>query len=297
VDYPPNCGTTDLTVAGQKSQGELGAFYRDFLVRELGFLPEGMDPGLLGLRSSYPDCAFRAAESFLSSLYPPMRPSEFLEITTGSAYADPLYIDFAGICGNLTDAWAKFTSSELFAQRKENAARVYAQLFGRLNKTIDGTNWLFVGDWASSAFCGGQPLPDEVTDEVFDQAIKDWALYSWGPLNQTRGVGASAILRQLFGAIDTSLSGGSREKFWLYSGHEKTLVALLSALGVNGDFLLPFRSHLAVEIWQVSGHRKARFVLNGSPVGIDLFGGESLVSYGDLKARLDPYLHYCTVFD
>jgi acid phosphatase len=297
VDYPPTCGVSDLTVQGMRSQTELGSFYRDFLVNEMKFLPSDISPSILNLRSSYPDNAFRSAESFLNSFYPPAHPGEFLEITTGSAYADPLYIDYDGICGDITAAWKSFTGSALFEERKEQAKTVYKALFEKLNKTIDDTNWMKVGDWATSAFCGGQPLPGEVTDEVFAQAIADLALFSWGPLNQTRGVGASAILRQLFSAFDESLAGRSPEKFFLFSGHEATLVALLSTIGVRRQSVSPFMSHLAVEVWAVGGVQKVRFVLNGDPVGIDLFGGESLVEYKQLKDALDPYLHYCTAFD
>jgi acid phosphatase len=209
---------------------------------------------ILSLRSSYAECAFRSAKSFLNTFSPPARPSEFLEITTGSLYADQLSIDYSGICGDINDAWTKFNNSALFKGRK----------------LIDHTNWIFVGDWILSAFCGGQPLPDEVTKSVFAHAIADWALYLWGPLNETRGVGASAILRPLFATIDDRLSSQIPEKFFLFSGHETPIAALLNALGVQMETVPPFRSHLALEIWAVDGTQKARFVLNGEPVPIDL---------------------------
>jgi acid phosphatase len=225
-----------------------------------------------------------------------VRPNEILEITTGSAYADPLYVDYSGICPELKAVWTNFTNSEEFSVRKSQAERVYAELFVKLNKTMDDTNWLFVGDWLASAFCGEQAMAN-VTDEVFQQAIDDWAFYNWGPFNRTRGVGGAAILRQLFEGIDKSLSGESSEKLFLFVGNHRTLVALLNTIGVQREDLLPFESHLGVEIWGIGGTQKVRFILNGDPIGLDLFDGESLVDYGELKRRLEPFLGYCTVFD
>jgi hypothetical protein len=44
---------------------------------------------------------------------------------------------------------------------------------------------------------------------------------------------------------------------------------------------------LAIEIWKIGDEQNAKFVLNGEPMGIDLFDGEALVDYGDWNHFLD----------
>ncbi|OHT06690.1 histidine acid phosphatase [Tritrichomonas foetus] len=305
VEFPPNCQTGDLLLQGMEQHHELGEFYRNYLVEELHFLPKLVHPELMKLRSSFVERTFRSAESFLAGFYPPVTPGERLSIITGTDSSDFLYPD-AYFCSDLMKDWEKFTSSEKFIERREKARVLYKDLYNRLNLTFDGENWLYIGDYLNTMTCTNQELPDfvkeVVTDELFEQTQKDIAYYSYGHYSIRRGVGASAILRDLFNNIDAQLEGKAEERFFLYSAHDSTLASILSAFGIYSEELPTYRSHLAFEIWENEANDKGgskekyvRVVFNGEPIVLDQENKNVFVKYSDLKLELAQagVLDYC----
>jgi acid phosphatase len=273
---------------------ELGTFYRDYLVTELHFLPSEVNLASINLRSSYVDRTFRSAVSFVSGLYPPVAPGEELTITSGTSPYDPLLPDYR-VCMDLSNDWDTFQSSTEFISRRNAAEILYAPVYDNLNETFTNLNWMFLGDWLGSAFCSGQVLPDYVTDEIFNQSIRDLAFFSYGLFNVSRGNGGGPILREIFRSIDAALNGETRERFFLYSAHDSSVAAVLSTFGFNRDEMPRYRSHLAVEVWEAEGGGvSVRFVWDGEEVPIDLMGWESFVDYQELRDVLDPFMQSCS---
>jgi acid phosphatase len=294
IEFPPNCRADDITLQGMQEIRALGAFYRGYLIDNLHFLPRDLDSSLLNLRATYVDRTFRAAESFLGTFYPPARPGELMTITTGSDYLDYLSVDYA-LCRDLSNAWAQFQNSSVYRRRADAAQRLYAALFAELNVTMDGTNWMYLGDWLASAYCGGQKIPSNVTDAIFDQALKDAAFYTWGPMNEARGVAGSAIFRELFRVVDAGFAGHTKEKFFLFSASDAAIVALISTLGVYKEQRPRYRSHLGVEFWKsANAEVSVRFVWDGVAQPVN---GQEIIKYTDLKTFLQPYLNYCKEYE
>ena len=229
----------------------------------------------------------------MSEFYPPAKPGEELDIITGTPYHEPLYPDY-GQCTYLSEQWAKFIKEPEFAKRSQQAERIYGSIFDKLNITKDGINWMFIGDWLYSYYCNDQDLPDYVTDEMVDQALLDVAWYSYGFFDYTPGANGASIWRVALRDFDALLNEKTKKKFWMYSAHDSTIAAVLNSFGISGKYLPPYRSHLAIELWQKGDNEPyLRLVLNGDVVKIPAKDAE-LIKYSEAKELLKPSVEkYC----
>ena len=297
-EFPPNCNPGDLLLEGMLQHRELGEFYRRWLIEDLHFLPNLLHPELLHLRATYVGRTFKSAESFMTGLYPPATPGEILTIETGSEVAEPL-LPLPDLCGDVKSEYKKWVASEEFKARAENRRELYKPIYALRNMTWDGENWMFIGDYVMMSHCSGQELPDAFTDEIKDASQKDIAYYTYGLFNRTRGLGASAVMRELLRVIQRAINGETQERFILFSSHDMTVAAVLHMLTGEYKEVLPrFRSHLATEIWKTSsGELQIRFVHDGEPVPVELLGGATLNSFDAFVKAFEPYKNFCLEYE
>ncbi|KAH0796056.1 histidine acid phosphatase [Histomonas meleagridis] len=296
VQYPPNCQPGELVVDGMRQHHELGIYHQLYYGEQLRFIPKLIDPELLNLRSSYVERTFRSGESYMYGLYPPVQPGESITFTTGTATVDPISPSYDS-CSDLMNDWNKFISTPEYIARRENARRIYKPIYDALNRTFADVDWMFIGDLLASYICNGQPLPTYITEEIIAQSKKDIAYYSYGLYNITRGNAGSGIWREYFRNTNSQLNGETKKKFWVYSGHDTTIMAMLSTLGIYKEELPPFRSHLAVELWEINNEKYVRLDYNGELVPIDFAGGNELVKYSEFEEKMKQYLVYCKEYE
>lgn len=291
--FEPSCHGGELTLQGMRQHAELGKFYRKYLVDELGFLPKKFDKDLIGLRSSKVERCIKSLQSFVSELYPPAAPGEELEIITGSANHEPLYPS-SKQCKYLSEAFDNFTKSEEFNKRKEAGLKVYGELFTKLNITKDTLNWMFVGDFIYSYVCNDHDIPEWLTDDMVKQATTDVSYFAYGFFDYTPGYNGASIWRAVLRGFDAFLEKRSTKKFWMYSAHDTTIGAALNSFGITDNKLPPFRSHMAMELWEDSKKDVyIRLVLNGEPVIIPSEKTD-VIKYARFKELLhESVTNYC----
>jgi hypothetical protein len=128
---------------------------------------------------------------------------------------------------------------------------------------------------------------------MFETAINDTAFCGAGFASRYPEDEIGSIWRVLLKEIDELLSGNSRTRFWLNTGHDVTITAILVALGyVNLSGWPPYRSHLAVELYD-GDVPSLRFVYNGK---ILLVGGQDRVSLPRFKMMIAESLSHCLVY-
>lgn len=292
VEFPPNCQPGDLTVQGMEQHQKLGAKYREYLIDKYNFLPENIDNTLLNLHSTFDDSTFRSAESFLSTFYPPMRPFENIEIYTGTDSGDFLQ-PTASFCKDLKDAFSSFKASNDFQTKKQQSSIIYQKFFENYNKTIDETNWLYIGDSLSSYYCTDQVFPEVVTNEVFEQAMKDYAYSLYGWLGEKSGAAAAPMLREIINKIDDQIKNGAPERFHLYSVNSTAIAGIINAFGVSEDHAPFFASHINVEIWKTQESKYVlRIIYNGDEINIGEEG--SRIEFNAFKTFVAKYLSFCS---
>jgi acid phosphatase len=294
--FRPNCENGELIIQGMDQHRELGNFYRKWLVNDTKFLNPWFDKTQVSIRASKVERCQRSAVSFMNGFYPPAKPGEKVDFVTGSDYREYLW-PAPGGCKDMQDMWNDFVATDEFKARKENAMKLYADIYKNISLTPSEDNWMFIGDWISSYLCTNQEVPlVTLTDEIITQGLKDIAYYSYGYFGTHRAYAASAIWRAIFRDIDDYLGKkATSTKFRLYSAHDTTIIALLVSLGFKDEALPPFRSHFAIELWRKNGKYILRNVFNGEPVSIDFMDGKKEVEYQKLKETMASRgdLNYC----
>lgn len=287
IPFPKNCAKGQLTLDGMRQLKELGAFYHKELVLKRHFLPEYYDPNLVDFRATYSDRAIRSLTSFLVGLYPNADdPDEIITFLTGTLSGrEPLNPDPYG-CKDLQDAYEDFISTDEFKERRDRAWEVHDELYKAIGLEKDHQNWQWIGDWLYSYYCNTNAdltalIPKEVSDYSFEVAMNDTAYYSNGFFDKYRDIPAGPIFRLLYEAIDKRLSGESQTKFSVFSAHDTTIAAILAYFGhANMRGIAPYRSHLAVEMYQSDHGPMLRFSLNGEVITID---GQDMISLANLR--------------
>ncbi|EAY22240.1 Histidine acid phosphatase family protein [Trichomonas vaginalis G3] len=285
LPYPPSCRKADLTVEGQELHVQLGAFYRKYLIEQLHFLPESMDPEFMYLRSSEPERCIRSLESFMHGLYPPEYPDEFLKIVTGT---DPLELlhPRPDHCADLTKSYNDWINSSKYLEKKENAARVLKDLVNQSGLPWDEWQWLWVGDWLYTIACVGKPLPDFITQEMLDVAMDAVEFYTLDLYQHQTGVAGASIIREVLQHISERQAGEKNHKFVLLSAHDISIVAACDILGIKLDKIPPFASHMMFEVYRSNGRFLVRVSLNGEVILKEM-------TLQKFKGLVLPYINYC----
>jgi hypothetical protein len=90
--------------------------------------------------------------------------------------------------------------------------------------------------------------------------------------------------------VDLRVSGNSRTKLWINSGHDVTITIVLIALGyVDLQGWPPFRSHLAIELYDAKVPI-LRFVYNGKVLKVN---GEDVITLPKFKMMIVESLSRC----
>lgn len=292
--FPPSCGRGELTVVGARQHAELGEFYRDFLINQQKFLPSKLNKSLIKVRSTKVDRVIRSTTSFMSTFYPPEAPGEHMDIVTGTYDHEPMYPDY-GQCKYINEQWQKFIKTPEFLEKKATSEILYQPIWNKYNVTKDETTWMFFGDWMTSYYCADHDLIPEITEQIFQQGVEDIAYYSYGFFNYTHGAVAGAILRQVLGDLQLAADKKDDARFFFYGAHDSTIAAIEEAIGFTNfkdNVLPPYRSHLAIELWEAKGEKKVRFVLNGTPLVFP--NGNELMSLKELLQNLTEVMSYCS---
>jgi acid phosphatase len=270
---------------------ELGRFFRSKLVDDLKLLPPLFDSDLISLRASTTERCVRSLISFINGMYPPAFIDELLTVQTG-AERESLRPEL-DLCDDLLQDTIEFMKSPEFSRRAENAKTVQKPLYDYLGLPWDGENWQVIGDFLIARQCSGHDIPPVVTDLMFETAVNDTSFWGAGFYAAYPEDSVAAIWRVLLKEIDELLSGNSRTRFWLNSGHDVTITAILVALGyVNMSGWPPYRSHLAVELYD-GDVPSLRFVFNGQVL---LVKGQDRVSLPRFKMMIAETLSHCLVY-
>ena len=296
VSFPPSCNEGELLLTGMYQHGELGKFYRKYLIDELNFLPFNLNSNLLNIRSSNVDRCIKSLESFLIEFYPPEKPNEKLNIITGTPNNEPLYPDYDQ-CEELQIKWLKFKNSIEFQNKMNYSKNLYKKVYEDFNINFDDTNWMFIGDWLSSYYCSNQELPSWVTEELFNQSQIDMAYYSIGFFKFINGIAGSSIWREIIKNIDLQLNNTIKSIYHHYSAHDSTLMALLNTINYNLEILPPFGSHLAIELWQKNNEEPLiKIIYNGEEIPLNI-NGNKLMKFKDFKSLYSQLIYsHCNEF-
>lgn len=136
------------------------------------------------------------------------------------------------------------------------------------------------------------PLPEFVTPslikEIEELATRSFG-YEWTWSKEMTRLGIGRFVHDLHVHIEDFLNKKHKHKFNLFTGHDSTLVPLMSAFGVYDNTFPPVGSRVVIEILSRDGEYFVRMTFNEKDLKlpncnvITLKNGEILCPYNDFK--------------
>jgi hypothetical protein len=136
-----------------------------------------------------------------------------------------------------------------------------------------------IGDLFIHYHCGRNDIGYKLPEGVYEQMVSDLAVLGYG-YNVFKEQTYGPLRKLLLDEIEAQYAGESKVRFTLLSGHDLTLIAVLSAIGYYNDTMSPpCGSQLAVELWYVN-RPMLRFVLNGEVIKVQ---GKEMIPLSTFK--------------
>lgn len=162
-------------------------------------------------------------------------------------------------CPNVDEKYDKITKSLPYRQFVDD----HVDLFNNLS-LVGGTNILTVDDaWEAyqtfaieldHGFWWDKVWSREKQQAIVDQ-LKQVSEFHYSTLfNDTliQKVRSGNLIEELYTNMIHAINGTSTTKFYVYSGHDKTLASLMSLLGIFNNQLVPFGSVLFFELHEIN---------------------------------------------
>jgi len=257
---PGNCNLGQLTEKGYNQHLTLGTNYRNLYVDTYGFLKEEMDATEVLLRSTDIPRTLQSAQANFWGLYPPDPPKQgyvpVLNIFTMDAESEYVFPNDL-LCPRAPLLYQQIMKSPEIIEYEKSKQPLLAQIALALGVNVTQLPiWTRMFDAFHVMKCYGMGYPNGITQKMVDEV---WEVANWEynfQLNNTElvrlwiGYFAKELLENIQAKV--ALNSNFTPKYLMYSGHDTTLGALLSAFGVYDGHWPPYASHIELELWSDS---------------------------------------------
>ncbi len=255
-----------LTAKGMRQHFELGTKLRKKYIEETGLLPADYHHKSVYVRSTDIDRTLMSAQSLLLGLYPlgsgPNIAHPTIEALPGSFQPIPIHTKEATDedvllvhthSPRFQDNFQKHVKNhKIWVEKNNDLKRHYARWSKATGVEIDDLYHLIsLGNTLFVYQSNQVPLPKDLSKKDIDQII-DAGKWAFCFMFKPEPV-ANAVGRPLLGLVVDHLSKAHESndlKFVLLSGHDSSLLALFSAMGVALNEPPPYASHLSFSVYQ-----------------------------------------------
>lgn len=270
---PGNCALGQLTSIGFKQDITAGEQFRTVYV-ESGFLSSNFTSKELYVRSDDVYRTMQSAQMFMTGMYPPSQPVEgragIMDINT----MDPTFDDMSPnekLCPKIAQYRDAFEKSPKFLAHYNNVTtKLFSDIKAALQVDNFGYKELFLlADCLNVHFCHRVEVPAAITSELYGRIMDEmtWVVYSFysypSPQEFSR-VGIGFLIKEMFEEIDEMMEDKTSRRFLFYSGHDSTLMPLMTAFNVSNGKWTPYASYFIIELYEITGGSYAiRIMYNG----------------------------------
>ncbi|GAX81189.1 hypothetical protein CEUSTIGMA_g8622.t1 [Chlamydomonas eustigma] len=294
---PGGCFAGELTNLGHQQALELGQKLRLRYMEGLAFLKPHFNVHDVRCRSTNYDRTIKTLAGVLTGLYPDA--SQSIPVTTATDLDEIMYADTKS-CPHLATflALAKKMSSEaIFKDPEFGWARSEIKRIFGLDEEFFKSSWALtdVNDSMTSMKAHGKKIPEEMTEKlirVVDRlATREFGSFVAPSLKDEHGhqvikLSMGVLLHTLVSNMEiasSKKSSGEKNEaeptpsLYLYSGHDSTVMPLLTSLGMEVVQWPPYASSLCFELWQLpTGEHVVKVLYNldelhipGCPPGLN----------------------------
>ncbi|XP_041452493.1 lysosomal acid phosphatase-like [Lytechinus variegatus] len=256
-------GWGQLSKLGMQMQYGLGQFLGK-MYQESGFLNTNYTRPEINVRSTDVDRCLMSAESNLAGLYPPLAEMRFnpniswqpIPVHTIPKEDDYLLRADGTPCPYYDELYAKELEDDRVKEINTENKDFFEMLKNNTGVTYDVT-LSTVYKIEDPLFCEqahGRTLPTWATDEVLlklENLTNIGMAMLFGTKELARLKGGPLVGKMIADMEEKSKNvTGIPAKFYMYSAHDTTLAAFMSALGVYNGKQSPYASAVGVELWE-----------------------------------------------
>ncbi len=288
-DWPQGLG--QLTPKGMQQEYMLGLIMRKRYVDENGLLPPSYNAETIRVRSSDYDRTLMSAESLLMGLYPlgtgPLLPQSeqtalpagFQPIPIHTLPRDQDQLLVPDHDPKQFEEWAKKYVAdnewrEKTAELQPQFAR-FSELSGMQITRLE--HLIYLGDAIYIRQLYHLPLPQGMTEQEADTIMEAgrWAftqIFKAPAMGQLTG---QPLLQEIIANLKKASQGQTKLKWMLFSGHDSTILSLMSAMQVPMETPPPYASNLNFALYETeSGRKIVKVTLNGKNAQLPVCEGK-----------------------
>ena len=282
-----NCNVGELTLKGGTQQIANGEMLRKvYVLPESGpknvtqFLPLTFNSSLMYIRSDFEGRTIQSAQSLMLGFFPPS--NEHIEKgktqIRNLVSMDPYYDDMTpntNLCPLLGTYMSQYTMTADYQEvYNTKIVPLMSTLSSYLNRPVNSMsdiNTLY--DCFNVHLCHNQPIP--VPINIYQEVVD---AYSWNKMEEYNyptaqkfaQAGIGFLLQEIANLFEDTMNRKQSTTFALISGHDTTLVPILTALGVWDGVWTPYASMINFELYyyHTSGEYYVRVLYNSSEINL-----------------------------
>jgi len=262
--YPPSIwpdGPGRLTQLGMNLEFGLGKFLRERYVTNFSFIDSMYLHKQVYIRSSNVDRCLQSAEAQLAALYPPQGRQIWnrdikwqpVPVHTVPEDEDEVLRAFQQPCPRRDKIQELKKKTLIYKKKVQESQKLVDFVSNKTGMSLDLDNFWKPVDTLISEKTKGFKLPDWATlhwEEI--KALNDWTfLWQFTGNNELRRLVGGPLLRNIRSNMKM-WSEGKRENLYslnIFSGHDTSVLSLLSALEINVQTAPPFAACILVEMY------------------------------------------------
>jgi len=291
-------GVGELTSLGMNQHFKLGTKLRKRYVNQLKLLPVKYINNEMYVRCTDFNRTIQSAESLLNGLYPlglgpllrngdPAMPAAVqpIPLRTMPVVQDDLLLAKDAHIDKFNEMCEKYVYTDKAWIDKQNELKPnfkkWSEIFGsEINNLVD---LMSIADNINVRLRNGVSLPEGLSKKDASKLIK---LAEWAQAQQFKPkvIGdylGSKFLVQLKDDMMKAVQDKQQYKYILYSGHDSSILPVMSALGVPLDFNPPYASNVCFELYKDGDNYFVKVRFNGKDV--DLISGQKQCSIDDFS--------------
>ena len=281
--YNWDIGKGELTALGMNQQNELGSELRKRYIDKFKLLSPKYANNDIYARSTDFNRTIQSAESFLSGLYPlglgpvlangtPALPAAYqpIPIRTLPVPMDNLLLAHDAQIDKFNKMCEKYVySSDEWKVEESKYLGKFKSWSNILGSNIQSIKDLFnIGDNLNVRERNGVPFPKGLSDEDAKTIIylSDWLQAQQFKPKQIGNFFGNEFLVKLREDMQKAINNTQQYKYILYSGHDSSILPVMSALGVPLDLNPPYASHIDFELYRDDNSYYVQVLFNGNSV-------------------------------
>ena len=283
-------GLGQLTPLGMQQEYNLGEKKRKLLINEKHLLPKQYHRKIIFIRSTNFDRTLMSANSFLYALYPlgtgpnllnkkPALPEEYqpVPVHTLPKNKDTLLVHGIANPQQFQMLLTEIVKTSAFQKRQAELQPKFAKWTKSTGMPIHSLMPLIeLGDNLLIRNIYHKPLPKGLTQADANEIIATmrWLIVTTYKNPSIGHFAGDPLIKKIIHDIHDITQNKSPLKYELFSGHDTTILAVMSALGVPLEEPPPYASNIEFQLLQESdGKRFVTITYNDKPVTIPKCGG------------------------